>query len=158
MAQPAVKPVARPAKRPATRFLPGCLICTRKKLTCRWAACTACWRSWGTPKNAYPRSAHCRYVGKGSTLAFCAFLQANGHCVNAIPRHIWNISTSASIAVRRLTRSLSEFETLRGRKRASSVTFFEITTAAAFCAFAETPADFLLLEVGLGAGWTQQMF
>ena len=27
---------------------------------------------------------------------------------------------------------------------------FEITTAAAFLAFAETPADLLLLEVGLG--------
>ena len=31
-----------------------------------------------------------------------------------------------------------------------SITFFEITTAAAFLAFSETPADFLLLEVGLG--------
>jgi dihydrofolate synthase/folylpolyglutamate synthase len=29
-------------------------------------------------------------------------------------------------------------------------TFFEITTAAAFLAFAETPADFVLLESGLG--------
>ena len=31
-----------------------------------------------------------------------------------------------------------------------SITFFEITTAAAFRAFAETPADILLLECGLG--------
>jgi dihydrofolate synthase / folylpolyglutamate synthase len=30
------------------------------------------------------------------------------------------------------------------------ITFFEITTAAAFLAFARTPADYLLLEVGLG--------
>lgn len=30
------------------------------------------------------------------------------------------------------------------------ITFFEITTAAAFLAFARTPADFVLLEVGLG--------
>jgi dihydrofolate synthase / folylpolyglutamate synthase len=30
------------------------------------------------------------------------------------------------------------------------ITFFEITTAAAFLAFAETPADWTLLEVGLG--------
>src|SRR5690606_1205511 len=29
-------------------------------------------------------------------------------------------------------------------------TFFEITTAAAFLAFARTPADFALIEVGLG--------
>jgi dihydrofolate synthase / folylpolyglutamate synthase len=31
-----------------------------------------------------------------------------------------------------------------------AITFFEITTAAAFAAFAEQPADILLLEVGLG--------
>ncbi len=31
-----------------------------------------------------------------------------------------------------------------------AVTFFEITTAAAFVAFSETPADVLILEVGLG--------
>src|SRR5690606_37700930 len=30
------------------------------------------------------------------------------------------------------------------------ITFFEITTAAAFLAMAETPADWVLLEVGLG--------
>src|SRR5690606_28688958 len=30
------------------------------------------------------------------------------------------------------------------------ITFFEITTAAAFKAFAETPADAVILEVGLG--------
>ncbi len=32
----------------------------------------------------------------------------------------------------------------------AEITFFEITTAAAFMAFAETPADVLLLETGLG--------
>ncbi len=31
-----------------------------------------------------------------------------------------------------------------------TITYFEITTAAAFKLFAETPADWLLLEVGLG--------
>ena len=30
------------------------------------------------------------------------------------------------------------------------ITFFEITTAAALLAYAETPADFVLLETGLG--------
>ena len=33
---------------------------------------------------------------------------------------------------------------------AQPITFFEITTAAAFLAFSRTPADFTLLEVGLG--------
>ena len=31
-----------------------------------------------------------------------------------------------------------------------SITFFEVTTAAAFMLFSEHPADYLLLEVGLG--------
>jgi dihydrofolate synthase/folylpolyglutamate synthase len=31
-----------------------------------------------------------------------------------------------------------------------SITFFEVTTAAALLAFSESPADLLLLEVGLG--------
>ena len=34
--------------------------------------------------------------------------------------------------------------------RGDSITYFEITTAAAFKAFAETPADIVLLECGLG--------
>src|SRR5205085_11711068 len=34
--------------------------------------------------------------------------------------------------------------------RDAPITFFEITTAAAFLAFARTPADIVLLEVGLG--------
>ena len=33
---------------------------------------------------------------------------------------------------------------------ATPITYFEITTAAAFLAFAEHPADALILEVGLG--------
>src|SRR4029077_17876747 len=42
---------------------------------------------------------------------------------------------------------LEECETAnRGRP----ITYFEITTAAAFLAFARTPADILLLETGLG--------
>ena len=38
----------------------------------------------------------------------------------------------------------------RPRTAAQPITFFEITTAAAFLAMAETPADWTLLEVGLG--------
>ena len=33
-----------------------------------------------------------------------------------------------------------------------AITFFEITTAAAFLAFSENPADIVLLETGLVAG------
>ncbi len=41
-------------------------------------------------------------------------------------------------------------EECEGVCRDDPVTFFEITTAAAFLAFARNPADILLLEVGLG--------
>jgi dihydrofolate synthase/folylpolyglutamate synthase len=47
----------------------------------------------------------------------------------------------------RLTDALERCERANG---ARPITFFEITTAAAFLLFAETPADWLLLETGLG--------
>jgi dihydrofolate synthase / folylpolyglutamate synthase len=46
-----------------------------------------------------------------------------------------------------LTRLLDECATANG---ADEITFFEITTCAAFLAFARVPADWTLLEVGLG--------
>ncbi len=42
---------------------------------------------------------------------------------------------------------LEEVEALNGTQ---NVTFFEVTTAAAMLAFSRVPADFLLLETGLG--------
>jgi dihydrofolate synthase/folylpolyglutamate synthase len=41
-------------------------------------------------------------------------------------------------------------ERVEAANAGAEITFFEITTAAAFLAFAEAPADILLLEVGLG--------
>ena len=38
-----------------------------------------------------------------------------------------------------------------------TLTYFEAITCAAFLAFAETPADYLVLEVGLGGGSTRAM-
>lgn len=51
------------------------------------------------------------------------------------------------IEERRLVELLQRVEKANG---ADPMTFFEITTAAAFLAFSETPADVVLLEVGLG--------
>jgi dihydrofolate synthase/folylpolyglutamate synthase len=47
----------------------------------------------------------------------------------------------------RLSKILAECETANG---GISITYFEITTCAALLAFARTPADWTLLEVGLG--------
>ena len=71
----------------------------------------------------------------------------------SIPLPIWSGSTSASaspgeaIADDHLVAVLERCETANGE---APITYFEVTTAAAFLAFAETPADALLLEVGLG--------
>jgi dihydrofolate synthase/folylpolyglutamate synthase len=55
--------------------------------------------------------------------------------------------TVAPVAEPRLAALLARCEDANG---GAPITFFEITTAAAMLAFAETPADLLLLEVGLG--------
>jgi dihydrofolate synthase / folylpolyglutamate synthase len=92
--------------------------------------------------------------GKGSTLAMLdAMLQADGRRVQRyVSPHL------VSFAERILFdgRPIGEVElarTLDGCERANAgapITFFEITTAAAFLAFAARAADVLLLETGLG--------
>ena len=70
-----------------------------------------------------------------------------------IPRRIWckfheRIRVAGElIAEAELTALLEECEAANGGE---PITFFEITTAAAFLAFSRTPADYLILEVGLG--------
>ncbi len=92
--------------------------------------------------------------GKGSTVAFLrSCLEAGGYRVHAytsphLVRFHERIRLAGKlIAEDHLTALLEECERANEGK---SITFFEITTAAAFLAFARQPADILLLEVGLG--------
>ncbi|MGO9787864.1 MAG: bifunctional folylpolyglutamate synthase/dihydrofolate synthase, partial [Stellaceae bacterium] len=92
--------------------------------------------------------------GKGSTIAFLrSCLEAGGYRVHAytsphLVRFRERIRLGGKlIAEDHLTALLEECERANEGK---SITFFEITTAAAFLAFARQPADILLLEVGLG--------
>ncbi|MFI4985906.1 MAG: bifunctional folylpolyglutamate synthase/dihydrofolate synthase [Alphaproteobacteria bacterium] len=92
--------------------------------------------------------------GKGSTIAFLrAMLEAAGYRVQAytsphLVRFAERIRLVADIIDdARLTQLLEECERAN---RGEPITFFEITTAAAFLAFSREPADALLLEVGLG--------
>ncbi len=92
--------------------------------------------------------------GKGSTLAFLrAMLVANGHKIHAytsphLVRFHERIQLNGQIIEEaRLADCLTRCQQAN---KDAAITFFEITTAAAFLAFAETPADYLLLEVGLG--------
>ena len=92
--------------------------------------------------------------GKGSTVAYLeAMLRAGGCRVDAyISPHLIRFNErirldGSDIAAPRLTDLLRECEDANA---GAPITFFEITTAAAFLAYARSAADFLLLEVGLG--------
>ena len=109
----------------------------------------------GNPQDHLPSVIHVAGTnGKGSTVAFLrAFLEAAGLRV-----HVYTSPHLVRFAERiRLAGKLIDEETLSAIlaecERANDgapVTFFEITTAAAFLAFARVPADYVLLEVGLG--------
>ena len=92
--------------------------------------------------------------GKGSTIAYLqAILEAAGlsvHCYTSphLVRFHERIRLSGElIAEQELSAILQECEEANGSE---TITYFEITTAAALLAFSRQPADYLLLEVGLG--------
>ena len=96
--------------------------------------------------------------GKGSFLAFTrAIAEALGKGVHVYTSpHLVNFHErivlagphgSAPIAEELLVDCLARAEAANGGEL---ITLFEITTAAAFLAFSETPADLVLLETGLG--------
>lgn len=109
----------------------------------------------GNPQDGLPPVVHVAGTkGKGSTVATMrACLEAAGHRVHAyISPHLVRFHERIRLAGQlieeeRLTALLEECERANGD---APITFFEITTAAAFLAFARTPADIVLLEVGLG--------
>lgn len=92
--------------------------------------------------------------GKGSTLAMIrAGLEGAGKTAHAytsphLARFHERIRLAGTlISEKALTKVLDRCEAANGGE---SITYFEITTVAALLAFAETPADYTLLEVGLG--------
>ncbi|WP_151720536.1 bifunctional folylpolyglutamate synthase/dihydrofolate synthase [Gemmobacter serpentinus] len=92
--------------------------------------------------------------GKGSTQAMIrAGLEAQGKRVHAYtsPHLAWFHErirlAGALISEDALSALLDECIAANGQE---PITFFEITTCAAFLAFARVPADYTLLEVGLG--------
>jgi dihydrofolate synthase/folylpolyglutamate synthase len=109
----------------------------------------------GNPHEKLPPVVHVAGTnGKGSTIAFLrAMLEAAGYQV-----HVYTSPHLVHFNERiRLAGSLIEEDALSGLLEAcetanegEQITYFEITTAAAFKAFAETPADIVLLECGLG--------
>jgi dihydrofolate synthase/folylpolyglutamate synthase len=92
--------------------------------------------------------------GKGSTAAFLrAALEASGHTVHAFTSpHLVRFNERIRIAGRLIdNESLAALLTeVLDAGSGIEPSFFEVATAAALLAFARTPADACILEVGLG--------
>src|SRR5436190_17644514 len=109
----------------------------------------------GNPQDELPPAVHVAGTnGKGSTVATLrACLEAGGYRVHAYTSpHLVRFYERIRLAGRLIEEDLllDLLEECERANRGEPITFFEITTAAAFLAFARTPADVLLLEVGLG--------
>jgi dihydrofolate synthase/folylpolyglutamate synthase len=92
--------------------------------------------------------------GKGSTASLLrAMLEADGKPVHAyysphlVDFHERIVLAGTQISEAHLADVLARVEAANG---GAPITFFEVTTAAAFLAFSEHKADYLILEVGLG--------
>ena len=92
--------------------------------------------------------------GKGSTLAFIrAMLEHNGQTAHVYSSpHLVRFNERIRLAGRLIDDdTLADLlEHVEDKNGGTDITFFEVTTAAAMFAFAKTPADFTLLETGLG--------
>ncbi|MFL5163547.1 MAG: bifunctional folylpolyglutamate synthase/dihydrofolate synthase, partial [Microvirga sp.] len=113
----------------------------------------------GHPERRLPPVIHVAGTnGKGSTIAFMrAVLEAAGKSVHVYTSpHLVRFNErfrlgepggGRLVGDEALATVLEECERANGGE---PITFFEITTAAAFVAFTRTPADAVLLETGLG--------
>ncbi|CAN0564859.1 unnamed protein product, partial [Laminaria digitata] len=109
----------------------------------------------GNPERRLPPIIHVAGTnGKGSTIAFMrAIAEAAGLSVHTytsphlVRFHERIALNGAPIEEETLLAILEECEAANDGR---PITFFEITTAAAFVAYARHPADLLLLETGLG--------
>jgi dihydrofolate synthase/folylpolyglutamate synthase len=109
----------------------------------------------GNPQDKLPPVIHVAGTnGKGSTVAFLrACLEAAGKRVHVYTSpHLVRFAERVRLAGK-LIEEAALVDLLEECERANGgvpITFFEITTAAALLAFSRMPADYTLLEVGLG--------
>ncbi|MBI3515900.1 MAG: bifunctional folylpolyglutamate synthase/dihydrofolate synthase [Proteobacteria bacterium] len=109
----------------------------------------------GDPHRRVPPVVHVAGTnGKGSLVAYLkAMLEAGGYRAHVYTSpHLVRFNERIVLAGQIIDdAALSELlERCERANGGEPITFFEITTAAAFLGFAETAADVLLLEVGLG--------
>lgn len=109
----------------------------------------------GNPQDQLPPVVHVAGTnGKGSVVAFLrSMMEAAGYRVHAYTSpHLVRFNerirlAGADIDDELLADLLEEVERANGDR---PITFFEVTTCAAFLAFARVPADLVILETGLG--------
>jgi dihydrofolate synthase/folylpolyglutamate synthase len=109
----------------------------------------------GSPHKKLPPLVHVAGTnGKGSLVAYLrAMAEAAGYRVHVYTSpHLVRFNERIRVAGEiiddgALDEILTECETANGEQ---PITFFEITTAAAYLAFSRTPADLGLIEVGMG--------
>lgn len=109
----------------------------------------------GDPHRALPPVFHVAGTnGKGSTCAFLrAAMEADGRTVHVFTSpHLVRFNERIRIAGQLITdAALAHYlERVLDVAEGVDASFFEVTTAAAFLAFAEHPADASIIEVGLG--------
>ena len=109
----------------------------------------------GNPHKNLPPTIHIAGTnGKGSTLSFINnILKNNNYSVHTYTSpHLERFSERINISNKQVNanRLLKSLEFVRDINQNKPITFFEITTAAAFVLFAKHKADFLILETGLG--------
>lgn len=109
----------------------------------------------GNPEKRLPPVVHIAGTnGKGSTVAFLrSIMEAAGYRAHVYTSpHLVRFAERIRVAGKLIEEDaladlLARVEAAAGN---DPITFFEATTAAALLAFAETPADICILEVGLG--------
>ena len=109
----------------------------------------------GNPHKYLPPTIHVAGTnGKGSTIAFMrAILEAAGYSVHVYTSpHLVRFNERIVLAGQEIGDDALEalLDEATALNNGGAITFFEMTTAVAFAAFARHPADILLLETGMG--------
>lgn len=109
----------------------------------------------GRPQDRLPPSIHVAGTnGKGSTVAqLRAMLEASGARVHVYTSpHLVRFNERIVLAGAEISDTVlvDVLHRVRDANDGAPLSFFEATTAAAFLAFSEHPADYVIVEVGLG--------
>ena len=107
------------------------------------------------PQDHLPKTIHIAGTnGKGSVQSFIRniLLESGYRCDAYISPHLSRfneriILNNKEVSTKKLYKTLKFVKTINNNK---PITFFEITTAAAFILFKQSKSDFLILETGLG--------